>query len=318
MSPKVSVIIPAYNCGPLVTKALESVRRQTYQDFEVIVVDDGSSDDTWRVLQDAAAGWDKVRAIHAEHKGLAAARNRAIAEMKGQYIALLDADDLWQPDKLHRCMEFLDSHPDLSIVYTPMAPFKTEGRIMPGHSKPCHRGQITEKLFLGIFVHDPASVFHRRVIDECGGFDESLPVCVGHEFWLRVSTRFEFGLIDEPLALRRWSEGSLTRSNRSRGRRIKAGMLERFYFEKGGDKFISREKAFPRLGRVFYSTGKILMKERDFGQAREYLKKARQYDPGNIKLHILGVFCRLAMLVGLGGRDSGNRPGRPDKTLKNN
>jgi len=304
MNPKVSVIIPAYNCGLLVEEALESVRRQTWQNFEVIVVDDGSTDDTWRVLQDAAAKWDKVRAIRAEHKGLAAARNRAIAEMRGQYIALLDADDLWTPDKLQRCMDFLEAHPELSIVYTPMAPFKGKGEKMEGHSKPCHAGQITQKLFLTIFVHDPAAVFHRRVIDTCGGFDESLPVCVGHEFWLRVSTQFEFGLIDEPLALRRWSEGSLTRSNRSRGRRIKAGMLEKFYFEKGGQRFIPPEKALPRLSRVFYSTGKILMKERSFDQACQFLQKAIQFDPSNLKARSFGLLGRLARLLGLGVRSS--------------
>ena len=297
--PTVSVVIPAYNCADLLAEAVESVRAQTYTDYEVIVVDDGSTDETPQVAERLAADWPCMRAIRAEHKGLAAARNRAIASMRGQWIALLDADDLWKPDKLQRCMGFLAEHPELSIVYTPMAPVRMDGAVMEGHSKPCCAGRLTERLFQSIFVHDPAAVFHKRVIEACGNFDESLPVCVGHEFWLRVSTKFDFGLIDEPLALRRWSEESLTRSNRSRARRVKAAMLERFYVERGGRDLLGRRAAMRRLGRVHYSAGKILLKERSFADARAFLAKAVRYRPAGVKAYplylaaLLGAqFCR--------------------------
>jgi glycosyltransferase involved in cell wall biosynthesis len=296
--PAVSVIVPAYNCAGLLAEAVESVRAQTYEDYEVIVVDDGSDDETGAAAERLAAAWPKMRAIRAEHKGLAAARNRAIAEMRGQWIALLDADDLWRPQKLQRCMDFLAAHPELSIVYTPMAPIRMDGTEMAGHSKPCHAGRLTEKLFQSIFVHDPAAVLHKRVIEACGGFDESLPVCVGHEFWLRVSTKFGFGLIDEPLALRRWSEESLTRSNRSRGRRIKAGMLERFYFERGGRDLMPRRPAMRRLSRVHYSAGKILLKEHQFAEARRYLAKAIRLRPAAVKAYPLYLAACVASLFG--------------------
>jgi len=281
--PAVSVIIPAYNCAELLGEAIASVRAQTYEDYEVIVVDDGSADNTAEVAEKLAADWPKMRAIRAEHKGLAAARNRAVAEMKGQWIAMLDADDLWLPEKLRRCMDYLAEHPDLSIVYTPMAPITMGGEKIKGHSKPCLAGRLTEELFQSIFVHDPASVIHKRVIEVCGGFDESLPVTVGHEFWLRVSTRFEFGLIDEPLALRRWSEQSLTRRTRSQGRRIKAAMLERFYFERGGDKLVPAGAAMRRLSSVYFKAGKLLLAEGDPREARRYLVKAVRYRPTNLR-----------------------------------
>jgi glycosyltransferase involved in cell wall biosynthesis len=294
--PAVSVIVPAYNCAELLPQAIDSVRAQTYTDYEVVVVDDGSEDDTWPVAQRLAASWPKMRAIRAAHGGLAAARNRAIAEMRGRWIALLDADDLWKPEKLQRCMEFLAAHPELSIVYTPMAPVRMDGQVMEGHSKPCHAGRLTEKLFQSIFVHDPAAVFHKRVIEQCGGFDESLPVCVGHEFWLRVSTRFAFGLIDEPLALRRWSQQSLTRAHRSRGRCIKAAMLERFYLQRGGEHLPDRDAAARRLSRVHYSAGKILLKERSFADARRYLGQAIRYRRANVKAYPLYAAAWLCAL----------------------
>jgi len=294
--PTVSVIIPAYNCGGMLAEAVESVRAQTYEDYEVLVVDDGSTDDTWPAAAALAADWPKMRAIRTEHRGLAAARNRAVAEMKGQWIALLDADDLWVPEKLQRCMDHLAAHPDLSIVYTPMAPLRMDGTAMEGHSKPCHAGRLTERLFQSIFVHDPAAVLHKRVIETCGGFDESLPVCVGHEFWLRVSTKFEFALIDEPLALRRWSEQSLTRSNRSRGRGIKARMLERFYFELGGKDLLPRRPAMRRLSRVHYKAGKILLREGRAREARAMLAKAVRYNPAAAKPYPFYLAASVASL----------------------
>jgi len=296
-APTVSVVIPAYNCGDLVAEAVDSVRAQTYQDFEVIVVDDGSTDDTWQTIEKLEASWSKLRAIRVEHAGLAAARNCAIAQIRGEWIALLDADDLWKARKLQRCMDYLSAHRHLRIVYTPMAPIREDRSPMSGHCKPCHAGQLTEKLFESIFVHDPAAVFHKLVIETCGGFDESLPVCVGHEFWLRVSAQFEFGLIDEPLALRRWSEKSLTRSNRLRGRLVKAGMLERFYFEKGGRELLDANVALPRLARVHYSAGKILLAEGRYREAAEYLRKAMRYRPGLLKSYPVYLAARAAAVM---------------------
>ncbi|MCG3178399.1 MAG: hypothetical protein BIFFINMI_00726 [Phycisphaerae bacterium] len=296
--PAVSVIVPAYNAADVVGQALQSVREQTFTDYEVVVVDDGSSDATWEVLEKWAGQWDRLRVFRAEHAGLAAARNRAVREMRGQWIALLDADDLWLPDKLARCMAFLADHPDLSIVYTPMDPVTADGHPMAGHSKPCHAGQLTRRLFESIFVHDPAVVFHRRVIDAVGGFDESLPVCVGHEFWLRVSTQFEFGLIDEPLALRRWTDASLTRRNRSRGMAIKARMLERFYFEKGGARLLDRREAIGRIARVYYSAGKILTREGSPRRGMEHIGRAIGYRKSLLKAYPFWLWAGLRSLMG--------------------
>ena len=294
--PTVSVIIAAYNCPDLLAEAVESVRRQSYRDFEVIVVDDGSTDRTWSVVEAMERDWPKLRGIRAEHKGLAAARNRGIREMRGQWIALLDADDLWLGEKLRRCMDYLAAHADVSIVYTPMTPIRLDGVPMKGHSKPCRAGRLTRELFKSIFIHDPAAVFHKRVIETCGPFDESLPVCVGHEFWLRVSTQFEIGLIDEPLAMRRWHEKSLTRSDRARARCVKAAMLERFYFQRGGRELLDRREALGRLSKVSYRAGKILLR-REPRRARQYLARAIRYDRTNLKAYPLYLAARLAQLL---------------------
>ena len=293
-SPEVTVILPAYNAEKYIREAVDSIRSQTYDDYEVVAVDDGSTDSTGEILDELAADFSKMTVIHQENRGLAAARNAALASMKGQYVALLDSDDIWLPDKLKRCMDFLKSNPDISIVYTPMDPFDSEtGERMEGHSKKCHSGWLTEKIFMSIFVHDPAAVFHRRVTDTCGGFDESIPVSVGNEFWLRVSTRFEFGLIDESLALRRWSESSLTRSNRLRGRKIKAAMLEEFYFRKDGTKHVPRDRAMRRLAKVYYHLGKAYLGKFECRNAFGALRKAIGFRPLYLKVWF---FAFVAML----------------------
>ncbi len=286
--PTVTVAIAAYNAAPYLRDALESVRRQTFQDLEVVIVDDGSTDETWAVMQELADEWDKVRIFRAEHGGTPVNKNRAIERARGEWIAILDADDLWAPDKLERCLDFLREHPDLSIVYTPMDTIAMDGTPMKGHSKTCHSGRITEQLFQSIFVHDPAVVFHRRVVDECGGFDESIPVGSGHEFWLRVSTKFDFGLIDEPLATRRWHETSLTRSNRAAGRLSRAEMLDRFYHEEGGEELIPCRKAMRRLSKVWYGVGKLQFRAGCPVAARDALRKALGYRWWNVKA--LGLY----------------------------
>ena len=297
-NPKVSVILPAYNAENFIKETLDSIRQQTYEDFEVIAVDDGSTDRTGEILDEFAANWPKMRVIHQENQGLARARNNAIAQMRGEYIALQDSDDLWLPEKVQRCMDYLQANPSLSIVYTPMAPFDgLTGKRMEGHSKPCHAGQLAEKLFMSIFVHDPAAVFHKRVIETCGGFCEDIPVSIGHEFWLRVSPHFEFGLIDEPLALRRWTETSLTRSNRLRGRRIKTAVLEKFYFQMGGDKLVPRKKALSRLAKVNYHTGKLLLQQFQCRQALPYLIKALHYRPTYLKIYPLAIAAAIGAII---------------------
>ncbi len=289
-NPIVSVILPAYNAEPFIRETVDSIRQQTYGNFEVIAVNDGSTDRTGDILDELAAAWPVMRVIHQENQGLARARNNAIAQMRGDYIALQDADDIWLPEKLQRCMDFLEAHPSLSIVYTPMAPFDGRtGKRMAGHSKPCQAGWLAEELFMSIFVHDPAAVFHKRVIETCGRFCEDIPVSIGHEFWLRVSPHFEFGLIDEPLALRRWTEQSLTRSNRLRGRRIKVKVLEKFYFELGGHKLVPRKKALARLAKVNYHTGKLLLQQFQCRQALPYLTKALRYRPTYLKVYPLAL-----------------------------
>ena len=119
MAPRVSVLIPTYNCGRFLGEALDSVLAQTFTDFEIIVVDDGSTDNTPEVV----ARYPQVRYIPREHCGVSVTRNAAIAEATGEFVVFLDADDMWTPDKLEKQVAYLDQHPDCMLVFTKAANF---------------------------------------------------------------------------------------------------------------------------------------------------------------------------------------------------
>ena len=297
-SPTVTVIIPAYNCATYLRAAVESVRAQTYQDFEVILVDDGSTDNTLELAKELGSGWPAMRVIHIEHAGLARARNVALEQMTGQWVALMDCDDLWNPTKLKKAMDFLDAHPWMSVVYHPMAPISPEGRSLRIAGRRGRQGWITEKLFHRAFIHDPSVVFHKRVVQECGPFDQSLPVCVGQEFWLRVSMRFPIGMIHEVLAQRRCLESSLTLRNSVRSGRVKVEVLERFYFEQGGRELLQhRRRALSRLAKVRYAAGRLFLGQKEYQDAADYLAKAIRYCPTFVKSYPYYLLAKLICLA---------------------
>jgi glycosyltransferase involved in cell wall biosynthesis len=289
-SPNVTVIVAAYNGAAFVKAALESVAKQTYTDFEVILVDDGSTDNTYEIASAIAREWDKLWVIRSEHGGLARARNRALSEARGQWIALLDADDLWLPDKLEKSVAFLEAHPNQPVVYHPMNLIRRDGKPFRGKYIRCKSGRVTDPLFYRHFIYDPSVVFHRSVPEAVGPFDQSLPQCVGLEFWLRVSTRFEIGFLAEPLAMRRHHDDSLSAAQRAAGGRVRCHVLERFYFDRGGKEFIrSPRRARHHLAHVRYRAGMLALADGDYRTAHEYLRKALRFDP--LELRALGLLA---------------------------
>lgn len=197
---KVSVIIPTYNRGWIVGEAIDSVLEQTYGNFELVVVDDGSEDDTSSVLRDYG---DRIRVVRQNNMGVSAARNRGIGETSGKYIALLDSDDLWTLRKLEKQMAFFRARPDALICQTQETWIRNGQRVNPKnrHKKPSG-GIFVPSLSLCL-VSPSAVMFKRRLIEEIGFFDESLPACEDYDFWLRVSLKYPVYLIDEELIVKR-------------------------------------------------------------------------------------------------------------------
>jgi len=200
IKPQVSVNIPTYNRGRVIKEAIDSVLAQDYTEFELIVVDDGSTDHTSDVLDSYR---NVIKVLSQKNRGVSAARNRGIAEASGKFIAFLDSDDLWLPHKLSTQVEFFNKTPDALICQTEEVWIRNGLRVNPKkrHKKPS--GMIF-KLSLELCLVSPSAVMIKRsLFDRVGEFDETLPACEDYDLWLRISSRFPIYLIDTPLIIKR-------------------------------------------------------------------------------------------------------------------
>lgn len=198
----VSVVIPTFNRMGWIAEAAGSVLDQTHRDLELIVVDDGSTDDSVRRLE-AATIDARARFVYQENRGVSAARNRGIAEARGQWIAFLDSDDVWKPEKLARQMEWHRRHPHYRISCTDEEWIRRGRRVNPRtlHQKYC--GWILLESMERCIVSPSSALVDRKVFEEAGLFDEALPVCEDYDLWLRVGLRYPIGYVPETLIVKR-------------------------------------------------------------------------------------------------------------------
>lgn len=200
MVPTVSVIIPTYNRWPMLGAAVESVLAQRYRDFELIVIDDGSTDGSAKELAKFGA---QVHYICRHHSGVSAARNLGVRLSRGRLVAFLDSDDLWQADKLAVQARFMESHPDVQICQTEEVWLRHGVRVNPKlkHRKPS--GDIFRRSLDLCLVSPSAVMMTRALFDRSGGFDESLPVCEDYDLWLRIARDYPVPLIEQALVVKR-------------------------------------------------------------------------------------------------------------------
>ncbi len=196
----VSVIIPVFNRGEQVCRAIESVFEQTCSDYEIIVIDDASADNTQKRLREFKS---RIKLItHSENKGVSAARNSGIRVAKGDYIALLDSDDYWLPEKLQVQIDFFDKNPDAVICQPKEIWIRKGKRVNPAkkHMKPS--GDIFIPSLKLCLVSPSAVMFKKSLLDEVGLFDEEFPVCEDYDLWLRISYKYPVHLIEQDLLIK--------------------------------------------------------------------------------------------------------------------
>ncbi len=196
---QISVIIPTWNRYPWLKRALESVRTQRGPEFEILVVDDGSEDETPVRLPEE---FPAVRMIRMANAGPAAARNRGVAASSGEWIAFLDSDDVWLPGKLDAQMEFFRQNPEYRIAQTEEIWIRNGVRVNPMKKHQKTGGQIFEACLPLCLISPSAVIMHRSLWEETGGFDESFPACEDYDLWLRVAAVNPVGLISTPYVVK--------------------------------------------------------------------------------------------------------------------
>ncbi len=195
----ISVIIPTFNRGGMLREAVESVWRQTIDNYELIVVDDGSTDESTLFLHN----FPQAQLIRQPRQGVSAARNAGIAAARGRFLAFLDSDDLWLPQKLAVQWQFFQQQPMARICQTDEIWIRNGRRVNPKHRHQKPSGMIFEPSLALCLVSPSAVMIERSLLDQVGRFNESLPACEDYELWLRIAWREPIYLIAETLIVKR-------------------------------------------------------------------------------------------------------------------
>jgi glycosyltransferase involved in cell wall biosynthesis len=197
--PTISAVIPTHNRSPMLRRALASVMLQTRPPDEIVVVDDGSTDDTrdWVPVE-----YPTVVYIRQENTGVSAARNRGVAECNSEWIAFLDSDDEWRPNKLERQSEALTANPTYHLCHSNEIWIRDGRRVNEGKRHAKSGGWIFQHCLPLCVISPSAAVVRRTLFEELGGFDETLPVCEDYDLWLRICARHPVLFLEEPLTVK--------------------------------------------------------------------------------------------------------------------
>jgi glycosyltransferase involved in cell wall biosynthesis len=268
----VSVVLPTFNRAWIVREAIDSVLGQTYKDFELIVVDDGSTDETESVLAEYGG---QIRVIRQENRGVSAARNAGIVNASGKLIALLDSDDLWIPKKLEMQVDFFRRNPEALICQTQEIWIRNGKRVNPRKRHKKLSGMIFEPSLSLCLVSPSAVMFDKILIDDVGFFDETLPACEDYDLWLRVGLKYPVFLIDENLTVKRGGHADQLSRN---------AMLDKYRIQ-SIEKLLDREPMTKSQRRAaviklkekcgIYSSG--CLKRGRIKEAERYLELAERY-----------------------------------------
>ncbi len=199
-NPMVSVIIPVFNRQCWIAQAVDSVLAQDYSPFELIVVDDGSTDKTARVLSSCG---DKIRVLRQENAGVSAARNLGIRAARGKWIAFLDSDDYWLSGKLAAQITYFRNNPGMRICQTEEIWVRNGKRVNPGRRHAKKGGGIFKDSLALCLISPSAVMLQKSLLDEHGGFNENMPACEDYDLWLKITCSQPVGLVSAPLIVKR-------------------------------------------------------------------------------------------------------------------
>ncbi|MBI5139992.1 MAG: glycosyltransferase [Candidatus Vogelbacteria bacterium] len=247
--PLVSVIIPTYNRRNLLEEAIKSVLAEDFSDYEIIVVDDGSNDGTEEYVKSIFLPKSgqvdlQLRFFETKNKGAAAARNFGIKEARGEYLAFLDADDLWARDFLSTAMNYLKSHQDTFVVYADQqigVNYVTETRSRFQKNPP--QNKFTVPFFIDNSpIQISSAVIRKKVIEDVGGFNESLRIHEDVELWNRISEKYEFGYIEKVLGLYRLRSDNISGLTNNKQFVSEARKYLQIYLDRRKDRQLTEEE----------------------------------------------------------------------------
>ncbi len=303
---RVSIIIPCYNAERFVVETTESVLRQTFTDWEIVFVDDGSTDRTVAIIKGYAERYpQKIKYLQQKNSGSATARNTGIKNSTGELIAFLDADDVWAPDKLEKQIAFMRSSPDTDLTYTNAMVISETGKDLWAYVKTYEFGYRPEEMYVRLLLRNfiPLSsiVVKRAILDEVGSFDASVWSSEDSDLLLRVSKKFRIQYFNETLVKYRVSA---TNKSQNLELRHRAGIRNRMvHYDKSLVKpFYFRFLLRRRQARSYYDLGYVLFEKNRFLEARKELLSSLKLWPFLLfgqYFYFMSTFIPLSALEGL-------------------
>ncbi|MGB5963087.1 MAG: glycosyltransferase family A protein [Coleofasciculaceae cyanobacterium] len=272
--PKVTVVIPAYNAMRYLPETMETALAQTFTDFEVLVVNDGSTDNTAEWVSQVTD--PRVRIVSQENKGLAGARNTGIAHAKGEYIAYLDADDLWEPTKLEKQVRCLDENPEVGLVYTWTALAdqygKSTGRVISSHAE----GNVWHELIeFNMVCCGSTPLIRRSCFDVVGLFSPDVSPSDDWDMWLRIANKFSFGVVKEAL-IRYRQHPSNSSKNFQLMLDTSRTLIERTFASAPTESLYLRNRSY---GSIYLYLGWRAIENTDYKQAMHFRQQACAHRP---------------------------------------
>jgi len=209
LMPILSIVIPAYNAERTILETIASVQKQTFSDFELIVIDDGSSDQTLALLHSVAD--ERLRIFSYKNGGVSVARNRGMSHASGEFIAFIDADDLWTPDKLELQLAALQQHPEAGVAYSWTSYMEEQGKYFHTDEPITFEGNVHAELLVSNFLSSGSNpLIRKQAIESVGEFDSTCAGCADWDYWLRLAARWPFVVVPKHQILYRLSSSSMS------------------------------------------------------------------------------------------------------------
>jgi glycosyltransferase involved in cell wall biosynthesis len=297
--PLISVIIPVYNGEKTIRETVFSVLNQTMPNFELIIINDGSQDSTLEIVSRIPD--PRVKIFSFANAGLAVSRNRGIALANGDYLAFLDADDLWADNKLEAQLAALKENPEAAVAYSWTDCIDGQGRFLRQSAHATASGNVQANLLLANFISSGSNVFVRKqAVVDVGGFDESLSNAQDWDLWLRLAARYEFVPVPETQVFYRVSPHSM--STNVLGLEVSMQKVIRRSFEQAPPT-LQHLQRYSQANCYKYLTFKALQglpTKQQSWLALRYLWSAVRYDPGLLKKRVAWkALCKTLLGISL-------------------
>lgn len=274
-NPLISIITPTYNRADFLPEAIESVLTQDYENFEFLIIDDGSTDNSKEVI-DRYTDCGKIRYFYQENSGQSVARNKGIAEAKGNFICFLDSDNRWLPGKLSSSIRAFESHPEVDIVYGDVVLINEDGKEFSRKNMQRYSGRITKELLKNNCVSMNTTMTRTEKIREIGGFSSHVKVADDFDLWLRLSASCSYLYIPEMMADYRVMKNQIS-SDKTRRINSNEEIIQRFL--KDNPNLLSPADQKDAVNFFYVQSARYFSEAKNFKLANEFYKKALRAKP---------------------------------------